>query len=185
MRPGRAATVWLVAAEEGDELPADLDVTGYVGPYTFPDNSRRRVPGVIYLATATLAGALWIARNDGGVLVNGGLLFAAVLLGVIGAFHLLAGWPLAVRETDALVAASRTVGFPVGHASAQLGWRGVRSRPTWRILLYSAEDPPARRGLVLVDGLDASVVAHFVEDNPEDWSQYGKDQPTARPPSSP
>ncbi len=174
-----------MADEEGDELPADLDVTGYVGPYTFPDNSRRRIPGVIYLAAATLAAGLWMARSDGGVLVNGGLLFAAVLLGVIGAFHLLAGWQLAVRETDALVAASRKVGFPVGHASAQLGWRGLRSRPTWRILLYSAEDPPARRGLVLVDGLDASVVAHFVEDNPEDWSQYGNDEPAARPPSSP
>ena len=32
-----------------DELPEDLDASGYVGPYKFPDNSRRRVPGVIYL----------------------------------------------------------------------------------------------------------------------------------------
>ncbi|MDP9071820.1 MAG: hypothetical protein M3N68_11215 [Actinomycetota bacterium] len=160
-----------MAVEQGDELPADLDVTGYVGPYTFPDNSRRRIPGVIYLATAAGCAALWVARGTGGVLVNGGLLLGAALLGVIGAFHLAAGWRLAVRETDALVSASRRVGFPVGHASAQLGWRGLRSRPTWRILLYSAEDPPARRGLVLVDGVDGGVVAHFVEDNPEDWSQ--------------
>ena len=58
----------------------------------------------------------------------------------------------------------------MGHASAQLSWRGLLSRPTWRILLYSAENPPERRGLVLVDGVDASVVAHFVEDNPEDWT---------------
>jgi hypothetical protein len=162
-----------MADGDGDELPADLDVTGYVGPYTFPDNSRRRIPGVIYLATAAACVALWLTRRDGGVLVNGGLLFAGLLLGVIGVFHLAAGWRLAVRETDALVSASRRVGFPVGHASAQLGWRGLRSRPTWRILLYSAEDPPARRGLVLVDGVDGSVVAHFVEDNPEDWSQFG------------
>jgi hypothetical protein len=165
-----------MADGDGDELPADLDVTGYVGPYTFPDNSRRRIPGVIYLATAAACVALWLTRRDGGVLVNGGLLFAGLLLGVIGVFHLAAGWRLAVRETDALVSASRRVGFPVGHASAQLGWRGLRSRPTWRILLYSAEDPPARRGLVLVDGVDGSVVAHFVEDNPEDWSQFGVDR---------
>ena len=40
------------------------------------------------------------------------------------------------------MAATRQVGFPVGHASAQLTWRGLRSRPTWRILLYSVENPP-------------------------------------------
>jgi hypothetical protein len=62
------------------------------------------------------------------------------------------------------------MGFAVGHASAQLGWRGLRSRPTWRILVYSAEEPPLHRGLVLVDGVDGEIVAHFVEDNPEDWS---------------
>ena len=69
------------------------------------------------------------------------------------------------------MAASRAVGFPVGHASAQMGWRGLLSRPTWRILLYSAENPPAPRGLVLVDGVDGEIVQHFVEDNPEDWSE--------------
>ena len=156
--------------DEQDELPRDLDVTGFVGPYRFPDNSRRRVPGVLYLLTAAACLAVWVTRSHGGVLVNEGMVLAAVLLGLVGVFHLLSGSPLGVRETDALVAASRQVGFPVGHASAQLGWRGLRSRPTWRILLYSAEDPPAKRGLVLVDGVDGEVVAHFVEDNPEDWS---------------
>lgn len=160
--------------EQGDQLPEDLDVTSYVGPYTFPDNSRRRIPGVLYLVVAAACLVLWVAAADGGVLVNGGMLLAAVLLGAAGAYHLAAGWHLAVRETDALVAASRKVGFPVGHASAQLAWRGLRSRPTWRILLYSAEDPPRQRGLVLVDGVDGAVVAHFVEDNPEDWTDLAK-----------
>jgi hypothetical protein len=84
---------------------------------------------------------------------------------------LVTAWSLDVDEQDALVAASRTVGFPVGHASAQMGWRGLLSRPTWRILLYSDETPPAKRGLVLVDGHDGEVVEHFVEENPEDWSK--------------
>jgi hypothetical protein len=163
------------AAGGHDELPEDLDVTAYRGPYTFPDNSRRRTPGVIHLVVAAVCLGLWITRSSDGVLVNDGMLLAAVLLGAIGAFHLSAGWHLAVRETDALVAASRTVGFPVGHASAQLAWRGLRSRPTWRILLYSSEDPPLQRGLVLVDGVDGTVVAHFVEDNPEDWTKLRKD----------
>ena len=71
--------------------------------------------------------------------------------------------------------ATRTVGFAVGHASAQMGWRGLRSRPTWRILCYSAENPPLRRGLVLVDGVDGEVVDWFAEDNPEDWSDVEGD----------
>ncbi|HET7488185.1 MAG TPA: hypothetical protein VFJ85_09665 [Acidimicrobiales bacterium] len=160
--------------QPGDQLPEDLDVTAYVGPYTFPDNSRRRVPGILYLVVAAGCLALWLASGGDGVLVNEGMLLAGLLLGAVGLYQLAAAWPLGVRETDALVAATKQVGFPVGHASAQLAWRGLRSRPTWRILLYSAEDPPRQRGLVLVDGVDGSVVAHFVEDNPEDWSTLKK-----------
>ncbi len=104
------------------------------------------------------------------MLVNDGFLAAGIAMVLIGAYHLVAGWNLDVDERDALVAATERVGFPVGHASAQLGWRGLRSKPTWRILLYSAENPPTRRGLVLVDGVDAEIVASFTEDNPEDWS---------------
>ena len=162
----------------GDQLPEDLDITGYVGPYTFPDNSRRRIPGTIHLVIAAACFALWLAAGDGGVLVNDGMLLAAVLLAAAGAYHWSGSWHLGTRETDALVAASKKVGFAVGHASAQLAWRGLRSRPTWRILLYSAEDPPAQRGLVLVDAVDGSVVAHFVEDNPEDWSEFERRRPT-------
>ena len=104
------------------------------------------------------------------MLVNTGVLVAAVVLALIGVYSFVAGWNLDVDESDALVAATRQVGFPVGHASAQMGWRGLLSRPTWRILLYSADDPPEKRGLVLVDGVDGSIVEWFVEDNPEDWS---------------
>lgn len=161
--------------EHRDTLPDDLDVTGYVGPYTFPDNKRRRVPGAIYGFSGAALVGLYVVRGDG-VLVNRGLLATGLVLLAIGLYHLIAGYPLQVDQTDALAAAGRKVGFAVGHASAQLGWRGLRSRPTWRILLYSAEDPPARRGLVLVDGVDGETVAHFVEDNPEDWSEFTPEQ---------
>ena len=154
-----------------DELPDDLVAAGYVGPYLFPDNNRRRVPGYLYLATAAACVAVW-ALVDDSPYVNGGFLLAAILLAIVGAYQIVTGWNLDVDEQDALVAASRTVDFPVGHASAQMGWRGILSRPTWRILLYSAENPPAKRGLVLVDGNDGEVIEHFVEDNPEDWSQH-------------
>jgi hypothetical protein len=162
-------------ADVVDELPEDLDAAGYVGPYLFPNNNRRRVPGYLYLATAAVCLAVWWLVDDSPY-VNGGILFAALLLAAVGVYQLVTGWNLDVDEQDALVAASRTVGFPVGHASAQMGWRGLLSRPTWRILLYSAENPPAKRGLVLVDGVDGAVVQHFVEDNPEDWSALDADE---------
>ena len=157
--------------EVTDALPDDLDVSGFVGPYVFPNNNRRRVPGYLYLAMAAGCVALWAAkRGDAASIVNEGLLWAAAALVAAGAYCLLSGFDLDVDEQDALVLATRTVGFPVGHASAQMGWRGIRSRPTWRILCYSAENPPERRALLLIDGVDGEVVDFFVEDNPEDWS---------------
>jgi hypothetical protein len=154
-----------------DALPEDLDVSGFVGPYQFPDNSRRRYPGVLYLVLAAICVAVWIARRDGAVLVNGGFLLAAGLLAAAGIVAITSGWRMHVDEKDALVAATTAVGFPVGHASAQLAWRGVRSRPTWRILCYSAEEPPKRRAFVLIDAIDGHTVDQIVEDNPEDWKQ--------------
>jgi hypothetical protein len=153
-----------------DELPEDLNAAGYVGPYVFPDNDRRRIPAVLYALLGAGCIALWASAGDDAVLVNGGVLAAGIGLLLFAAYSWQAGFHLAVDERDALVAASRAVGFPIGHASAQLGWRGLRSRPTWRILLYSAEDPPRTRGLVLVDGVDGEVLEHFTEENPEDWS---------------
>jgi len=157
--------------EVRDELPADLNAAGYVGPYKFPDNSRRRIPGVTYLVLALLCLVLWIVRRDSDpVFVNGGMVLAACLLGAIGIFSITSGWRMRVDEKEALVVATKCVGFPVGHASAQQVWRGLRARPTWRVLCYSAEEPPRRRGFVLVDAVDGRMVEQLVEDNPEqDW----------------
>ena len=155
------------AAPQGDELPEDLDVTAYVGPYVFPDIRRRRIAGGLYVALGALA--LWGGLSSG----NAGLVFAAVLLVAIAAYHFAAAWPLRVDQTESLAIASRTVGFPVGHASAQLAWRGLRSRPAWRILLYSADEPPSVRGLVELDAVDGRVLGEYTEPNPEDWSEFG------------
>jgi hypothetical protein len=162
------------SAEHRDELPDELDAAGFVGPYLVPDNARRRIASAIYAVTGTGLVALWVAVGDRGVYVNRGYLIGGIAFALVAAYHWQAGYRLHVKDLGALTAASRTVGFPVGHASAQLGWRGLRSRPTWRILLYSADSPPATRGLVLVDAVEGEVVAHFVEDNPEDWSEFEK-----------
>jgi hypothetical protein len=156
-----------VPPDAGDRLPEDLDVTAYVGPYRFPGTHRRRIAGTWYLVVA--AACATGAATSG----NSGLAAGAVLLALVGGYHFLAAWPLRVDQTEALTVATRTVGFPVGHASGQLAFRGLRSRPSWRILLYSADEPPSMRGLVELDGVDGSVLGEYTECNPEDWSQYG------------
>jgi len=153
-----------------DELPEDLDLSEFVGPYTFPNNNRRRIPAAIYIVLGLGCIAVFATSDGSSALVNAGVLWAGVGLVAFGAFGMIAGWTLRVEESDALAAASSQVGFAVGHASAQMAWRGWLSRPIWRILCYSAENPPKRRGIVVVDGVSGDVVEWFAEDNPEDWS---------------
>lgn len=149
-----------------DVLPDDLNVVDHVTAYRFPDNSRRRIPGVVYMVVALASAVVWaVAGNDS--IVNDGFLLAAVLLAIMAVFSLTSGWRMGIDEAEALVRATRAVGFAVGHASAQQVWRGVRSRPTWRIFCYSAEDPPITRALVLVDAVNGTVVETLVEDNPD------------------
>jgi len=152
-----------------DELPEDLDPSGFVGPYQFPDNSRRRWPGVLYLVLAGISLLTYSVANDQ-AWVSRGLVTGSIVLIVAGIVSISSGWRMHVDEKQALIAAQQAVGFAVGHASAQQVWHGLRSRPTWRVLCYSAEDPPVRRGLVLVDAVDGHVVEHLAEDNPEDLS---------------
>lgn len=159
-----------VADDLRDTLPDDLNAHETAGPYEFPDNSRRRKPGTLYLAFAAVCLLLWLIARDSSALVNNGFLGAAILLGAVGTFSITSGWRMKVDEKQALVAAQGAVGFAVGHASAQQVWRGLRSRPTWRVLIYSAEEPPRRRGLVLVDAIDGRVLEHLTQENsPEDW----------------
>ncbi|NDH36520.1 MAG: hypothetical protein EBX76_00835, partial [Acidimicrobiia bacterium] len=85
-----------------DQLPADLDVTGFVGAYQFPDNSRRRIPAVIYSLVALGCLLLWLARrNDEGSLVNDGLLYVAVLLGAFAAYVFTSSWKMSINEREA------------------------------------------------------------------------------------
>lgn len=169
--PVESAQVALDDGDVRDALPEDLNAADFVGPYIFPNNNRRRIPAVLYVLLGVGAIVLYLAAN-GSPLVNRGFMWGGIGLIGAGLFGLIAGWNLRFDEGDALVSATRTVGFPVGHASAQLGWRGWLSRPTWRILLYSNEAQPERRGLVLIDGNNGEVLDTIVENNPEDWSQF-------------
>lgn len=146
-----------------DQLPEELDAT-LARPYQVPDIARRRLGALSVLAVAGLSAAGFALSG------NSGLLVVALVLGAAAAYWWACAWPRRVDETAALAAAAGAVGFPVGHASAQLAWRGMRSRPTWRVLLYSADEPPSKRGLVELDAVDGHVLGHYLEDNPEDWT---------------
>jgi len=150
-----------------DELPSDLDVSAFVGPYQFPDNSRRRIPGYLYLGISALSLLLWLMSDQSSGLVNYGFLVFAISLAAFAVYVLTSSWKMTINERDALVHASRAVDFAVGHASAQQVWRGVRSRPTWRVFCYSAQEPPTHRGLVLVDAVNGNIVECLVELNPD------------------
>jgi len=164
------------AKEIRDTLPADLDASAFVGPYKFPDNSRRRIPGYMYMAIGALMIVAWIVKRDSdAVLVNRGLLIGGITIAAFGMFSISSGWRMKIDEKIALRNATQEVGFAVGHASAQQVWRGLRSRPTWRVLCYSSEQPPLQRALVLVDAVDGSIVECLVESNPDkdapEWAE--------------
>lgn len=151
-----------------DQLPDDLNAVDNIAAYDFPDNSRRRIPGALYAAFAVICVAVWfLSDGQDSALLNRGILFAALLLAVMAIITITSGWRMTVDEKQALVVATRAVGFPVGHASAQQVWRGIRSRPTWRIFCYSVEEPPLQRGLVLIDAVDGHVVETLLETNPD------------------
>ena len=159
-----------------DTLPADLDASAFVGPYKFPDNSRRRIPGVLYLAIGVAMILMWVLLHDqDSVLLNRGVFVGGILIALVGLFSISSGWRMKVDEKIALRNATREVGFAVGHASAQQVWRGVRSRPTWRVLCYSSEQPPQQRALVLVDAMSGKIVERLVESNPDkdapEWAE--------------
>lgn len=166
--PTRENDQYIIMSDEiRDQLPEDLNAVDFVGAYLFPDNSRRRIPGVMYTVLALVCVIVWKAAGSDSVLANSGLLLAAGILGVVGLFSITSGWSMSVDEKDALLIATQAVGFAVGHSSAQQVWRGVRSRPTWRLFCYSTEEPPLKRGLVLVDAVNGDVVEKLVEDNPD------------------
>lgn len=138
-----------VAREAG--VPDDLD-SGQLGPYRFPSPSRRRIGARIYLAAGLLA-VLGALANLGA-----GLWVVAIGLLALAYVHYRTAWPLVIGQVRALDMAAAVAPFPVGHASAALGFVGGRSRPVWNLILYSAEDPPLTRALVRIDAVSGHRV---------------------------
>ena len=150
-----------------DELPHDLDPSGFVGPYQFPDNSRRRWPGVIYLVIAALCVGIYFGFPDSPI-VNVGWLVAAGLLTVAGGHldHL--------RVADAR---RRDRGARGGAGSRRLRRSATRRRnrsgvgcAAGRRGACCATPPRTRRrnaGWCSSTRIDGEVMQHLVEPNPD------------------
>jgi len=141
-------------------VPADLD-SDVVDPFAVPDPARRRRSGLVYVIAAAITA---VGASFG---LPEGMWILAVVFLVIAGYHAAAAWHLRVREGRALEIANRSVAFAVGHASAAVGFVGWRARPVWNVLVFSADDPPSRRGLVRVDAITGDVVGSYVESLPE------------------
>ena len=140
-----------------EAIPDDLD-SGVLGPYEFPSPNRRRLSAWVYL----VGGAVAAAGAMRG-LPTGMWLVAGVFV-VLAGWHFLTAWPLVVSDSEALERAARSVSFPVGHSSGAVRFEGWRSRPIWNVLLYSADDPPSRRGLVLIDAVTGELRGETYEE---------------------
>lgn len=144
-------------SDKPDELPDDLDVTKYVGPYQFPSPRRRRTAAYsIFIISlfSLLMGAL--ASNT--AMVAGGIAFI-----LVGAFFYFTAWPLQVDDLTALTTAGSQAPFSVGHASAQLCFTGWLSKPRWRVVVFSSDEPPSQRGLVEIDAVSKKIESTYFD----------------------
>ena len=112
---------------------------------------------MVYVAGAAITAAGIVLGLPGGMWV------AVGLFAFIAAYHFVGGHDLAVRDEEALTVATAAMDFAVGHASAVLGFDGVLARPTWNVLVFSADEPPTQRGLVRVDGRSGAIVETYTE----------------------
>jgi hypothetical protein len=134
-------------------IEEELD-SNVVGVYRFPDPGRRRISGWLMAGFGVIS---LLAVPHGWPVALG--------FGMLAGWCFLSAWPLAIDEHQALRTAGSAVGFPVGHASATVRFKGWRSRPRWSVVLYSASEPPDQRALVVIDAVSGEVVeTPYVED---------------------
>ncbi len=137
-----------IADAEG--VPEDLD-SSIVGPYRFPNPRRRRLAAYLYLAGAALSGWAGAAIAPGYWAVSAGFVLLAL-------YHWMSAWELVIHQEQALDRAARAIDFPVGHVSAAVGFEGWRSKPVWNVIVYGADEPPAQRALVRLDGQTGELI---------------------------
>ena len=154
--------------ETFDSLPEDLEPAYGAGEYQIPNTDKRKLAGYLYITSGLVFVFLNLLFNDS-PLVNKGFFISGICIVLFGLYNLYASVRCTIDEKEALDIASESVGFQIGPASAQLMWRGFRSRPVWRLLTYSSESIPLSRAVILIDASSGKVLEQVVEENPEEW----------------
>ena len=114
---------------------------------------------VINFRIAVLAGAIAISTQIQPLWVT-----AVVPLVVLAGYQFLGGWKMQVTDMEAIEKASDRVSFTTGHGSATLGYRGLRARPVWEVLVYGDGPAPQFQALVTIDAVSGDVTGTFEEE---------------------
>jgi hypothetical protein len=87
----------------------------------------------------------------------------ALPLLVLGAYQFLGGWKMQVTDMEAIEKAAEQTTFAVGHGSATLGYRGLRARPVWEVLVFGDGGAPHFQALVTIDAVSGEVTGIYEE----------------------
>lgn len=90
-------------------------------------------------------------------------LTTVVPLGALAGYQFLGGWKMQVTDMEAIEKASDQTSFAVGHGSATLGYRGLRARPVWEVLVFGAGQAPRFQALVTIDAVSGEVTGIYEE----------------------
>jgi hypothetical protein len=112
----------------------------------------------VYIAISLVAAA--IAVTTGIQLL---WLTAVVPLVVLAGYQFLGGWKMQVTDMEAIEKASDRVSFTTGHGSATLGYRGLRARPVWEVLVFGDGPSPRFQALVTIDAVSGEITGIYEE----------------------
>jgi hypothetical protein len=129
-----------------------------IRPYRVLDTAKRRRAGIVYIVMAVLAGVVATATQ-----IQLLWLTAVGPLVVLAGYQFLGGWKMQVTDMEAIEKASDRVSFTTGHGSATLGYRGLRARPVWEVLVYGDGPAPQFQALVTIDAVSGDVTGTFEE----------------------
>lgn len=99
----------------------------------------------------------------------------------IGVVFFFTAWPLNVNDLEALTSAASQAPFSVGHASAQLSFTGWLSKPMWRVVVFSSDEPPTQRGLVRINAVNKTIASVFFDRNDDDSPSQAVSRPASMP----
>jgi hypothetical protein len=90
-------------------------------------------------------------------------LTAVAPLLVLAGYQFLGGWKMQITDMEAIEIAGDQTSFAVGHGSATLGYRGLRARPVWQVLVFGDGPAPRFQALVTIDAVSSEVTGIYEE----------------------